>query len=98
MLQELDLSFNEMAHIPPELASCGMIQILDVQYNRIEGMFPETIGLVESLVKLDMSFNKVTDLPEAIVGLRRLEILKAENCPIEKLAQHHYRSHQAPLS
>ena len=67
-----------------------MIQILDLRYNKIEGLFPETIGLVESLVKLDMSFNKVTDLPEAIVGLRRLEILQSRKLSIEKLARHYY--------
>lgn len=84
-LQELDLSNNSMKHVPPELASCGMIQTLDLRHNLIEGMFPDTIGLVESLAKLDLSFNHVTDLPEAIIGLRRLEILKAEHCQLSSL-------------
>ncbi len=79
-LEELDLSYNELTTLPPELASCGMIQMLNLRNNCIEGCLPHTIGLVESLVHIDISFNPVDEVPRSMIGLNMMEVREYGLC------------------
>jgi hypothetical protein len=84
-IQEIDLSYNCLVGIPVELGSCGQLQRLTLCHNLIEGCFPNTVGLIQSLRFLDISFNKISELPRSVIGLKKLEVLLAERCVMSAL-------------
>ncbi|NWU76807.1 MFHA1 protein, partial [Onychorhynchus coronatus] len=74
-LEELDLSFNRLRHLPEGLGRLRHLRTLDVDHNLLPS-FPAPLLELAALEELDCSGNRhLGALPEGIAALRRLKIL-----------------------
>ncbi|KAF1486003.1 Malignant fibrous histiocytoma-amplified sequence 1, partial [Eudyptula minor novaehollandiae] len=74
-LEELDLSFNRLRHLPEGLGCLRHLRALDVDHNLLPS-FPAPLLELVALEELDCSGNRhLGALPEGIAALRRLKIL-----------------------
>ncbi|NXO33643.1 MFHA1 protein, partial [Locustella ochotensis] len=74
-LEELDLSFNRLRHLPEGLGRLRHLRTLDVDHNLLPS-FPTPLLELAALEELDCSGNRhLGALPEGIAALRRLKIL-----------------------
>ncbi|XP_071663901.1 malignant fibrous histiocytoma-amplified sequence 1 isoform X1 [Patagioenas fasciata] len=74
-LEELDLSFNRLRHLPEGLGHLRHLRALDVDHNLLPS-FPTPLLELGALEELDCSGNRhLGALPEGISALRRLKIL-----------------------
>ncbi|NXK49967.1 MFHA1 protein, partial [Chauna torquata] len=74
-LEELDLSFNRLCHLPEGLGRLRHLRALDVDHNQLPS-FPAPLLELAALEELDCSGNRhLGALPEGIAALRHLKIL-----------------------
>lgn len=73
-LEELDVSFNRLAHLPDSLSCLCRLRTLDVDHNQLTA-FPGQLLRLAALEELDVSSNRLRGLPEDISALRALKIL-----------------------
>ncbi|XP_022354528.1 malignant fibrous histiocytoma-amplified sequence 1 isoform X1 [Enhydra lutris kenyoni] len=73
-LEELDVSFNRLAHLPDSLSCLLRLRTLDVDHNQLTA-FPRQLLQLAALEELDVSSNRLRGLPEDISALRALKIL-----------------------
>jgi Leucine-rich repeat (LRR) protein len=74
-LTSINLSCNEITHIPQSIGSLKKLRSLKLQNNKLESL-PEEIGQCENLTYLLLSNNPLQSLPiEAIVNLKKLKEL-----------------------
>ncbi|KAL2761914.1 malignant fibrous histiocytoma-amplified sequence 1 [Daubentonia madagascariensis] len=73
-LEELDVSFNRLAHLPDSLSCLSRLRTLDVDHNQLTA-FPRQLLQLVALEELDVSSNRLRGLPEDISALRALKIL-----------------------
>ncbi|XP_014686019.3 malignant fibrous histiocytoma-amplified sequence 1 isoform X1 [Equus asinus] len=73
-LEELDVSFNRLAHLPDSLSCLYRLRTLDVDHNQLTA-FPRQLLQLAALEELDVSSNRLRGLPEDISALRALKIL-----------------------
>jgi internalin A len=73
-LQRLDLHFNKLTSLPPEIGRLTSLQRLDLGGNELTSLPPE-IGLLTSLQDLDLWDNRLTSLPPEIGLLTSLQRL-----------------------
>ncbi|NXA43746.1 MFHA1 protein, partial [Eudromia elegans] len=74
-LEELDLSFNRLRHLPEGLGRLRHLRALDVDHNLLPA-FPAPLLELSALEELDCSGNRqLGTLPEGIAALRRLKTL-----------------------
>ncbi|XP_004867703.1 malignant fibrous histiocytoma-amplified sequence 1 isoform X1 [Heterocephalus glaber] len=73
-LEELDVSFNRLAHLPDSLSCLHRLRTLDVDHNQLTA-FPRQLLQLAALEELDVSSNRLRGLPEDISALRAIKIL-----------------------
>ncbi|XP_057393301.1 malignant fibrous histiocytoma-amplified sequence 1 isoform X3 [Balaenoptera acutorostrata] len=73
-LEELDVSFNRLAHLPDSLSCLSRLRAIDVDHNQLTA-FPWQLLQLAALEELDVSSNRLRGLPEDISALRALKIL-----------------------
>ncbi|RDX93394.1 putative LRR receptor-like serine/threonine-protein kinase, partial [Mucuna pruriens] len=81
-LRLVHLGFNGFADfVGPETSTCfSVLQVLDIQHNRIRGTFPLWLTNVATLTVLDVSSNALSgEVPPQIGNLIKLEELKMAN-------------------
>lgn len=80
----LNLSFNEIKEIPPQIGVLALLQELNCASNEIEEL-PDEIGRCERLKILNVSGNKLDTLPDGIGGCKNLEVINARDNRIQLL-------------
>uniref|UniRef100_A0A5F8A3K0 Multifunctional ROCO family signaling regulator 1 n=1 Tax=Macaca mulatta TaxID=9544 RepID=A0A5F8A3K0_MACMU len=73
-LEELDVSFNRLTHLPDSLSCLSRLRTLDVDHNQLTA-FPRQLLQLVALEELDVSSNRLRGLPEDISALCALKIL-----------------------
>ena len=73
-LLSLDLSFNKLSSLPPEILSLTNLQSLDLSANQLSS-FPPEIGALTNLQSLDLSANQLSSFPSEICSLTNLQSL-----------------------
>ena len=64
----LDLSYNELKSLPPEISQLTNLTSLDLSYNQLSVLPPEIENLLR-LETLDLENNKLAQLPRQIFDL-----------------------------
>lgn len=89
-LHTLDLSYNELQHIPENWAVSKLrrLQHLYLQHNSITQLNSETLAGLNSLRKLDLSYNHLEQLPDGLFyGSRELREIDLRNNELFQLPQ-----------
>ncbi|XP_067300758.1 leucine-rich repeat-containing protein 63 [Pseudorasbora parva] len=73
-LQYLNLSFNDLTHVPPEVCDLHQLQVLKMRNNPIQEL-PAQINKLHKLQTLVASFCKITQLPNQLYSLPCLKHL-----------------------
>ncbi|XP_067265779.1 leucine-rich repeat-containing protein 63 [Chanodichthys erythropterus] len=73
-LQYLNLSFNDLTHVPQEVCDLHQLQVLKMRNNPIEEL-PAQIRKLHKLQTLVVSFCKITQLPNQLYSLPCLQHL-----------------------
>ncbi|QTA85597.1 COR domain-containing protein [Desulfonema magnum] len=79
---ELDLSDQEITHLPPEIGRLSSLQVLVVRGLK---ELPGEIGQLRNLSRLYLSYNQLKELPEEIAQLRNLSRLYLNSNQLCKL-------------
>jgi hypothetical protein len=88
-LIELDVSFNELEFIPESLGLATSIVKLNVGRNFVDlQKLPRSIGNLGMLEELDINNDQINVLPDSFYMLTNLQILKAEETPLEIPPRH----------
>ncbi|KAH9610934.1 hypothetical protein KSS87_015851 [Heliosperma pusillum] len=83
-LSELDVSFNELEAVPESLCFATTLVKLNISNNFADLQYlPRSIGNLEMLEFLDISNNQIRFLPESFGLLSRLNVLYADQNPLE---------------
>ncbi|CAH8517126.1 unnamed protein product [Schistosoma turkestanicum] len=82
-LVELDLSYNQIDHLPDSIGELVSLEVLDLTSNRLEAL-PNRIGELVRLVQLELESNQITSIPLNIGQLCQLQIL---NLDVNKLSR-----------
>ena len=73
-LTRLDLSFNKLTSLPPEIGNLTNLTRLSFEYNNLTSLPPE-IGKLTNLIYLDLAHNNLTSLSPEIGKLTNLRYL-----------------------
>ncbi|CAH8552415.1 unnamed protein product [Schistosoma mattheei] len=82
-LVELDLSYNQIGHLPDSIGELVSLEVLDLTSNRLEGL-PNRIGELVRLVQLELESNQIKSIPLNIGQLCQLQTL---NLDVNKLSR-----------
>ena len=77
-IQILDLDYNNLTTLPPEIARFRLLQFLDLSDNNLT-MLPPEIGNLPYLYSLHLQNNLLTTLPSQIGNLKKLQKLSLIN-------------------
>lgn len=83
-IEELNLSRNQLKHLPDGLGNLKWLRRLDVSKNKIEDL-PATIGRCQRLEELVINQNELTTLPDSIGRCARLRMIDAWSNNIDRL-------------
>jgi Leucine-rich repeat (LRR) protein len=72
--EDLNLSFENIREIPPEIGTCTQLRKLYLTGNKLQTV-PQEISLCASLEKLSLDQNQITSLPSGVCDLANLRIL-----------------------
>ncbi|KAL0344425.1 UNVERIFIED_CONTAM: putative inactive leucine-rich repeat receptor-like protein kinase IMK2 [Sesamum radiatum] len=73
MLEELNLSQNQIKGIPESIGQPRNLSVLDLSNNKFQGQIPGVIGNITSITFLDLSENNLTgEIPTSLVNLQNL--------------------------
>ncbi|XP_054003277.1 protein artichoke [Hylaeus anthracinus] len=79
-LRELYASHNTLTELPGSLHSLTALQVLDLSFNKLNILSPETLSSLSSLLELKLVRNRIRELREgAFDGLPRLSLIDLEN-------------------
>ncbi|KAI4484631.1 hypothetical protein M0804_007197 [Polistes exclamans] len=79
-LRELYASHNTLTELPGSLHGLMALEILDLSFNKLNILSPETLSSLSSLLELRLVKNRIRELREgAFDGLPRLSIIDLEN-------------------
>jgi Leucine-rich repeat (LRR) protein len=71
----LDLRYNRLTTLPPEVAQLNAVQILILHGNRLESLPPE-MGQWQTLQKFYLSDNELSSVPLSLGDLSELQVLE----------------------
>ncbi|RDD41233.1 Protein flightless-1-like protein [Trichoplax sp. H2] len=74
LLEELDLSYNELENVPDSILSISTLRRCNISYNELKEL-PASFGSWTSLEVLNLSRNNLKSLPSGIDGLVKLKKL-----------------------
>lgn len=77
-LEVLDLSWNFITELPPDIANLRNLQVLCVSENRLTDI-PNELCDLPRLEKLDVSYNYLLSLPPALATMKALLVLDARH-------------------
>jgi len=77
-IRELDISWNKLTVLPPEIGRLTALFTLDVHANKLKSLPPE-IGQLKTLKKLVVRWCNLASLPREIGQLKTLQWLDAKN-------------------
>lgn len=83
-LNELNFSFNKMAHIEPFIGKLEKLVFLDLSHNQLNSLPDEMVSL-QSLRELIISFNRFQNLPSIVYKLKKIEVILARDNKIESI-------------
>ena len=86
LLQNLDLSYNNLWHIPSDIGEHKLLQKLNLSFNKIS-ILPPTIGGLRDLQEFIFCDNLIQYLPDEITNCHNLETLCGFKNYIRKLPQ-----------
>ncbi|XP_043675123.1 protein artichoke [Vespula pensylvanica] len=79
-LRELYASHNTLTELPGSLHGLMALEILDLSFNKLNILSPETLSSLSSLLELRLVRNRIRELREgAFDGLPRLSMIDLEN-------------------
>ncbi|KAL4579841.1 hypothetical protein LXL04_016009 [Taraxacum kok-saghyz] len=85
-LEELDLSYTKIKHLPDSICMLKKLKSLKLKSCWLLEKLPQDLGLLESLEELTLTCRKIKDLPDSICMLKHLESLELYDCScLEKL-------------
>ncbi|WP_448697836.1 TIR domain-containing protein [Mucilaginibacter sp. AW1-3] len=77
-IEELDLSYNNISEIIPEISKLTKLKILKLHSCHLKSI-PKELFLLKELRCLDLGWNEISKLPPGIEELKHLEILDLEH-------------------
>jgi len=83
-MKYLNLSFNLLTALPPELGQCHELRALDVSHNHLTAL-PAELGKCQALQRLYVSNNRLTALPPELGQCQALQWLFVSNNPLTEL-------------
>jgi len=79
-LHELYASHNTLTELPGSLHGLTALRVLDLSFNKLNILSPETLSSLSSLLELKLVRNHIRELREgAFDGLPRLSLIDLEN-------------------
>ncbi|XP_012274097.1 protein artichoke [Orussus abietinus] len=79
-LRELYASHNALTELPGSLYGLTALRILDLSYNELNGLSPEALSSLSSLLELKLTRNKIRELRSgAFDGLPKLSLVDLES-------------------
>ncbi|CAK9812555.1 Protein artichoke [Anthophora plagiata] len=79
-LRELYASHNTLTELPGSLHGLTALQVLDLSFNKLNILSPETLSSLSALLELKLVRNRIRELREgAFDGLPRLTLIDLEN-------------------
>lgn len=85
-LEEIDLSHNCLATIPPTVCTLTRLKYLDCSHNKIKQL-PDNFNNLQHLIKLNLSNNKFELFPESVCQLYNLKRLDIDHNKIKQLPE-----------
>ena len=83
-IEKINLSFNDLTHLPVEIGQLTQLTTLNLQFNKLTHL-PVEIWHLTQLTTLNLQFNKLTHLPVEIWHLTQLTTLNLYNNMLTKL-------------
>ncbi|XP_076871905.1 volume-regulated anion channel subunit LRRC8E [Brachyhypopomus gauderio] len=84
-LETLDLSWNRIRRLPPQVCYCTKLRLLDLSHNQLTSL-PHEIGILQSLWHFSVAYNSVEVLPDELFSCKRLRTLDLGNNSIASLS------------
>ena len=81
-LEVLDLSVNELRHVPPSVCGATSLELLGLNGNKLARL-PPSVSRLTQLVSLHASFNDIRALPVELARLPRLQRLYLDGNPLQ---------------
>lgn len=79
-LRELYASHNTLTELPGSLHGLTALRVLDLSFNKLNILSPETLSSLSSLLELKLVRNRIRELREgAFDGLPRLSLIDLED-------------------
>lgn len=85
-LLRLDISFNQLTSLPPEISSLSMLAELDVSCNKLQSL-PSELSSLSWLRILKANGNQLCNLPLSLCQLKKLEILNVSENLLTSIPQ-----------
>nr|KAF6310774.1 leucine rich repeat containing 2 [Myotis myotis] len=86
-LKELNVSFNHLKSIPPELGECENLEKLDCSGNLELTELPFELSNLKQVTFVDLSANKFSSVPICVLRMSSLQWLDISNNSLSDLPQ-----------
>ncbi|XP_051163678.1 protein artichoke [Leptopilina boulardi] len=92
-LRELYASHNTLTELPGSLHDLTALQVLDLSFNKLNILSPDTLSSLTSLLELKLVRNRIKELREgAFDGLPRLNLIDLENNDLRVIERNSIRA------
>lgn len=92
-LRELYASHNTLTELPGSLHGLTVLRVLDLSFNKLNILSPETLSSLSSLLELKLVRNRIRELREgAFDGLPRLSLIDLEDNDLRVIERNSIRA------